>query len=204
MANIAILSANPRLARFYELELLSGSYSVNVFTDASDIYGYDAVFWDIDTIHNYRAEGEAVVVKISKTFEGISAEEPFRLPWPTDIRDIRKLCTGIFTGALPTNKEDSTKLYDKIYVVDRKSFTVMLAKTQIKLSKSEFAILEALCSASGKTVTRREIMKILDAEDGNISDVYICHLRKKLELPSGKRLIFTERGQGYKTFLKML
>ena len=79
-----------------------------------------------------------------------------------------------------------------------------MGNKHIRLTKSEFNILEALCGANGQTVPREKIMEILGAENGNISDVYVCRLRQKLEVSEGKRLIFTERGKGYRTTLKML
>ena len=45
-------------------------------------------------------------------------------------------------------------------------------------------------------------MELLEASDGNISDVYICRLRKKLEGNTKQRLIFTDRGEGYRTVLR--
>ena len=63
------------------------------------------------------------------------------------------------------------------------------------------AVLDALCSARGEVVERKYLSELLGASDGNIADVYICRLRKKLEGRLNRKLIFAERGRGYKTIL---
>ena len=57
--------------------------------------------------------------------------------------------------------------------------------------------------ANGEIISRERIMGLLGADDGNISDVYICHLRKKLDEKLGRKLIITERGKGYRTNLRL-
>ena len=47
------------------------------------------------------------------------------------------------------------------------------------------------------SVLREEIDAILSVDDGNMSDVYICHLRRKLDNKLGLKLIYTIRGKGY-------
>ncbi len=71
----------------------------------------------------------------------------------------------------------------------------------IALTAREFALLELLAMRRGGLVTRREIWEqIYDLSDqavSNVVDVYIAHLRKKIERPGQPRLIHTRRGEGY-------
>ena len=52
-------------------------------------------------------------------------------------------------------------------------------------------------------VRRDELMRLFGAEKGNIADVYISRLRKKLEDPHGPRIIETVRGEGYRLKVKI-
>ena len=65
----------------------------------------------------------------------------------------------------------------------------------------EFALLELLALRRGGLVSRREIWEqIYDLNYeavSNVVDVYIAHLRKKIERPGLPRLIHTRRGEGY-------
>jgi len=71
----------------------------------------------------------------------------------------------------------------------------------IALTAREFALLELLALRRGGLVTRREIWEqIYDLNYeamSNVVDVYIAHLRKKIERPDRPRLIHTRRGEGY-------
>lgn len=71
----------------------------------------------------------------------------------------------------------------------------------IELAPKEFSILEYLMRHQGRPLTRNEIVDyVWDSEfDGltNIVDVYIRHLRAKIDDGSGLKLIRTVRGIGY-------
>ena len=72
------------------------------------------------------------------------------------------------------------------------------------LTENEFRLLERLGeSCSHAVVTREDLMELLGAEAGNITDVYVSRLRKKLEDPLGPRIIETVRGKGYKLRVKI-
>ena len=62
-------------------------------------------------------------------------------------------------------------------------------------------MLEVLARNAGHVVTREELLgQVWDEDyDGspNVVDVYVGYLRKKLERPSGPRLIRTVRGIGF-------
>lgn len=67
----------------------------------------------------------------------------------------------------------------------------------IPLSDCEYRVLEMLCENRGELVPRERIYALLGAEEGNIGDVYICHLRRKIDNKLGLKLIYTIRGKGY-------
>ena len=71
----------------------------------------------------------------------------------------------------------------------------------IALSAREYALLEYLAHRTGHVVTRGELWDhVYDfaAEPGsNVVDVFISHLRRKIDGGRDKKLIHTRRGQGY-------
>ena len=81
--------------------------------------------------------------------------------------------------------------------VDHESKKAVWGNNGIALSDSEYKVLSLLCDRRGETVTRREISALLGASGGNICDVYICMLRRKIDNRLGVKLIYTVRGQGY-------
>ena len=74
--------------------------------------------------------------------------------------------------------------------------------TSVRLTAREFAVLEYLVRHRGDVVSKAEILdNVWDfAFDGdpNIVEVYIRHLRTKIDEPFGKRAIETVRGAGYR------
>ncbi len=74
---------------------------------------------------------------------------------------------------------------------------VELGDKRIHLSVNEYAVLNKLYENSGSPVSREELNKVLSSSGGNMCDVYICHLRTKLESDGNKKFIFTVRGKGY-------
>ncbi len=72
---------------------------------------------------------------------------------------------------------------------------------RIELSGREYAMLELLAARAGKVVTRADIWEhVYDFDsqaDSNVVDVFIAHLRRKIERDGLPRLIQTRRGHGY-------
>lgn len=73
---------------------------------------------------------------------------------------------------------------------------VLLNGQTVLLSPGERSLLRLLLSHAGECVPKEEIDRLWKS-DGNMTEVYIRHLRKKLDEPAGLRLIRTVRGKGY-------
>jgi len=75
-------------------------------------------------------------------------------------------------------------------------------ETEIELTAREFAVLEYLVSNVGHVVSKRDVLDHVwdHAFDGdpNIVEVYVRHLRTKIDLPFGEASIQTVRGSGYR------
>ena len=85
--------------------------------------------------------------------------------------------------------------------IDTAARVVRRGGKRIDLSAREYALLELLAMRTGQVVTRTDIWEHVysfnSAAESNVVDVFIAHLRRKLEAPGQARLIHTRRGQGY-------
>jgi two-component system OmpR family response regulator len=75
-------------------------------------------------------------------------------------------------------------------------------EVEVELTARELALLEFLLRRRGEAVSKREILQHVwddDFEgDPNIVEVYVRHLRNKLDRPFGRASIQTVRGTGYR------
>lgn len=85
--------------------------------------------------------------------------------------------------------------------IDMNSRSVNRSGKEIKLSTTEYNLLEYLALNSGRVISRTELTEhIYDTDfdlDSNIIDVYISYLRNKIDKGFQKQLIHTIRGAGY-------
>jgi DNA-binding response OmpR family regulator len=74
--------------------------------------------------------------------------------------------------------------------------------TEIQLTARELVVLEFLMRRGGDVVSKRQILDQVWGDDfegdSNIVEVYIRHLRNKLDRPFGRNTIETYRGAGYR------
>ena len=86
--------------------------------------------------------------------------------------------------------------------VDRGAKTVTRSGEDIRLSKTEFQLLDLFLRNRGRTVSREVILNNIwgmtgETTDNNL-DAFIRLLRRKLETPGADRLIINVRGVGYR------
>jgi DNA-binding response OmpR family regulator len=86
-------------------------------------------------------------------------------------------------------------------IVDPGARSVRLAGREIELTRREFELLEELARHRGIVLTRQQLLERVwgydfDA-DGNVVDVFVGYLRRKLEADGGHRMIHTVRGIGF-------
>ncbi len=208
MPNAAIVSANKELIRFFELELGICGYTASEHKSCTAVDGdADIIFLDTETINqSITMHKNLPIVYVSSEYLNEEIKGELYLSWPAALSDVRRSLAFALK-----DREKSPELLNvavsqsnAVYVIDRERCIVEIAERHIRLSKNEFLLLCELCSVSPQILSRDRIMNLFGAVDGNISDVYICSLRKKLEAPIGKKIIFTHRGRGYRTDIKML
>ncbi|MBE6578076.1 MAG: winged helix-turn-helix transcriptional regulator [Ruminococcaceae bacterium] len=191
---ICITSKNKELSRFFELELKNMDFDVFVYDDADAFDAFDAVIVDVDTVRG-TPKCTCPVIRVSAD----SSNESAVLTWPMPVKLIRENIYSILNANTNAFENDNDAWDGRVYVTGDRTF--LINGTRVGLSKNEAEILVSLCRARGETVLRESIMELLGASEGNISDVYICLLRKKLETKFNRRLIFTHRNKGYSTGL---
>ncbi len=85
--------------------------------------------------------------------------------------------------------------------VDRLTQQVRRAGKRLELTSKEYGLLEYLVANAGRVLSRTMIVEHVwdESFEGltNIVDVYVRHLRSKVDEPFGTRLIHTVRGVGY-------
>jgi two-component system copper resistance phosphate regulon response regulator CusR len=99
----------------------------------------------------------------------------------------------------PPNRPHVLRIAD--LELDRLTQQVRRAGTRIDLTSKEYALLEYLLAHAGQVLTRTMILEhVWDESFGdltNIVDVYVRHLREKVDLAHPLKLIRTVRGSGY-------
>ena len=196
----AVVTLNDRLATLLRAELEICGCEVTVSGGNLPSAAYDFVIVDADTVMSAQLEHRWVTVTLSSRCATSVFTEPYALSSPVRLSDIDALYTSIMSSGMAVGRK-SAEDANTVYVIDPCAYTVRIENSFVRLTKTEFLLLEALCESTDEPVSRERIIEILGDSDGNKADVYICHLRKKLERPSGKRMIFTERGKGYRTSL---
>jgi len=99
----------------------------------------------------------------------------------------------------PANRANILRVGD--LELDRLSRQVKRGGKRIELTSKEYSLLEYLVSHPGRVLSRTMIMEHVwdESFEGltNIVDVYVRHLRAKVDVPHDQKLIRTVRGVGY-------
>jgi DNA-binding response OmpR family regulator len=86
-------------------------------------------------------------------------------------------------------------------VLDNARHVACRGDDDLCLTRTEFALLNCLLKSVGKAVTRAALLESVWGQDPGMSrsnlDSFISLLRKKVDLPSQKRLVHTVKGVGY-------
>ena len=189
---VAIISQNYELSRFFELEALNFGFSPTVFTKLNfDLSGFDVCIVDAATGTRPLSFGGLTVIV------GAGNDGDLSLNYPTSLSELQRLYTNVLIGKdrFEIEGDEENK---KICFFSGQNNLISYCGSNIQLSEYEIKLLERLCRSSGAPVSRKELNSLLGADSGNIADVYICRLRKKLESVNSTKIIYTVRGQGYK------
>lgn len=204
---IAIISKRETISHFFELEARRFGFEVALQEKAtSDLSAFDMCIIDLEGLRRMPSLLPKKVLLVSDGGE-MGAElgsGVMRIGYPVPLEELDAIYAELAFGAERADAH-SEQIEDKdcIFFYRELENTVRYRERNILLSDYEQRLLERLCRSVGEPVNREELNRLLGAEKGNISDVYICRLRRKLEAGGGKRIIFTVRNSGYKIISEM-
>ena len=208
-----IFSKNENISRLVKNELLLAGIDVRAVksptSDTESDGALDFLIVDLTSIEasdfaairsSLSKNAAAVKISISDSEESLRASWGFNkhLSFPFSLEELRSILIAERYDEENCDAQNSAKA-QKCFFTDKSRTGVMLNGIYIPLSPYEFDTLELLCRNSGKCVERAQILEALNSTDGNISVVYISHLRNKLEHPFGLKIIYTVRSKGYMT-----
>ena len=211
--NAIIFSKNENISTLIANELLLAGINVKTIVTLSDEDEsaglYDFIVIDLTSVEStYFPTVRSLLTRNVSSFKICisNGEENQHIPWgfnkylpfPFHLEKLRQIILN------PVQSEagdigDKDVESKKCFFADKNRRGVTLEGTYVPLSRYEFDTLELLCQNKGKCVERSRILEMLNSADSNISDVYISHLRNKLELPFGLKIIYTVRSKGYMT-----
>lgn len=205
---IAIASKRIALSRFFALEAERFGFEVTTFDKAvEDLSAFDMCILDTEGMRQLPSVLARSVVLIADGAIGSEVTDSgmIKLGYPASIMDIDRIYARLLLGGEVENKKEKEETFEsveRIYFYREIANTVRYKDRNIQLSDYELRLLECLCASVGEPVSREELNRLLGANKGNIADVYICRLRRKLE-SDDKRIIFTVRSRGYKIITDM-
>jgi DNA-binding response OmpR family regulator len=216
---ILLIEDEVKLAGFIKRGLVAERYAVDVAKDGrsglelAQTYQYDLVLLDLmlpgmdgsEVLRRIRKENSSVPVLI------LSARDTVQDKVANMERGADDYLTKPFAFAEllvrikalmrrgPVNRASTIRVSD--LELDRLSQQVKRAGQRIDLTSKEYALLEYLMSNAGRVLSRNMIIEHVwdQSFDGitNIVDVYIRHLRNKVDTGHEPKLLRTVRGVGY-------
>ena len=226
MSRILIVEDEEKIARFVELELLHEGYEVDKAADgragvdkalSSD---YDLILLDIllpqlngmEVLRRIRREKDTPVILLTARdavmdkVAGLDAGADDYITKPFAIEELLARIRvalkrrEVASPAAPTQATTNVIRVQSVSLdADRHEVTV--DGKPIELTNREFEVLKALMENVGIVMTRDRLASVAlgydYVGDTNIIDVYIRHLRSKIDDVHGIKLITTVRGVGY-------
>ena len=208
-----IFSKNENICKLVANELVLASFSVNTVSspngETENAGIYDFIIVDVTSLEpsSFTLVRSFLTRNVSAFKICISNDEESQhslwafnkyLSFPFRLEELRSVLANRGQNELRDSDEKNVETAKRFFA-DKEHRGVTLEGTYVPLSRYEFDTLRLLCQNRGKCVERAQILKMLNSSDGNISDVYISHLRNKLELPFGLKIIYTVRSRGYMT-----
>jgi two-component system response regulator QseB len=155
----------------------------------------------MDLLRYFRAEGKTTPILIitardslEDRLSGLDLGADDYLIKPFLIPELLARLRAVVRRSTGWNESGESVWKVKDLTLDDRRMTLTRAGVPIILSKAEFALLHALMRYPDRVLTRRELeARALPNSEGQVLDVYMSHLRKKI----GEGYIRTLRGVGY-------
>src|SRR5437868_9287071 len=216
---ILLIEDEVKLASFIKRGLVAERYAVDVAKDGrsglelAQTYQYDLILLDLmlpemdgsEVLRRVRKENSSVPVLILSARDTVKdkvtnmetgADDYLTKPFAFAELSVR---IKALMRRGPVNRASTIRVSD--LELDRLSQQVKRAGQRIELTAKEYALLEYLMSNAGRVLLRTMIIDHVwdQSFDGvtNIVDVYVRHLRNKVDEGHECKLIRTIRGTGY-------
>lgn len=164
----------------------------------------------LETCRRLRAEGNLVPVlmltargDVTARVAGLDAGADDYLAKPFALQELLARVRALLRRAryeVTTSEATADLRFDDL-TLNPATREVERAGTQIRLTRTEFAILELFLRHPRQVLTRSVLFEQIWGFDfgssSNSLDVYLGYLRRKLEADGGNRLLHTVRGVGY-------
>ena len=192
---VAVITKDKTLFELFYTEALYWGWEAKCF---STIHGlseeFDKYFIDADTVKDDASFMDAYVVIMSSDFKTLKNVENSRvIKLPLSLSELSQYLS-CFEVKSDCNNDSKPEVQ---FHCDKKARILYFGGKSVELSENEFLVLEKLSQCRGKAVGHNELNMVLGADKGNISDVYICYLRRKFETLCNNRIIKTVRSKGY-------
>jgi two-component system copper resistance phosphate regulon response regulator CusR len=216
---ILLVEDEPSAAEMLAKGLRERGYAVDTSSDGLDagykagINEYDLVILDLmlprkdglTVCSELRATGAEVPIlmltardAIDDRIRGLDSGADDYLTKPFDYRELLARIRALLRRG-PTKHMDTIHVGD--LTVDLQLRRVARAEKSVRLTATEYALLEYLARRSGELVTRAEISEHVWDETfdpfSNLIEVYVQRLRHKIDAGHATKLIHTRRGEGY-------
>ncbi|MFH8712278.1 response regulator [Streptomyces zaomyceticus] len=225
MSQVLVVEDDPRLVRTLTINLKARNHEVavaaggvaalRIAADAPpDVILLDLGLPDMDGIHVIKelrrwSRVPIVVVSARRTSdEEIAALDAGADDYVTKPFDMNELLARLTTAV--RRRETTGPAADEVQVVTTDDFSVDLAAKKVRraahdvrLTPTEWHLLETLIRNPGRLVSQRQLLEEVWGQHAgdrtNYLRVYMAHLRRKLEPdPSQPRHFITQPGMGYR------
>jgi two-component system copper resistance phosphate regulon response regulator CusR len=216
---LLVIEDEKKLADFVARGLRAENLAVDVAYDGKSgwdmatVYPYDLLILDLmlpglngtEILHRVRKKNPCVPVLILTARDGTAEKvQNFEagaddyLTKPFEFAELVVRVKALLRRG-PVNRSSTLRVAD--LELDRLTQQVKRAGKRIEVTAKEYALLEYLMSNPGRVFSRTMIVEHVwdQSFEGatNIVDVYVRHLRSKVDDPFPERLIRTVRGVGY-------
>jgi DNA-binding response OmpR family regulator len=216
---LLLIEDEVKVADFVARGLRAERFAVDVCHDGQEgwefasTYDYDLIVLDLmlpklagtEVLHRIRRENSHVPVLVLTALDGTARKvENFEagaddyLTKPFAFAELLVRVKALLRRGA-TNRPSVLRVGD--LEIDRLAQQVRRGGKRIELTSKEYGLLEYLAANAGRVLSRTMIIEHVwdESFEGltNIVDVYVRHLRSKVDVPHPIKLIRTVRGVGY-------
>ncbi|MFJ8941356.1 response regulator transcription factor [Streptomyces sp. NPDC102365] len=161
----------------------------------------------LETCRRLRAAGQDLPVlmltardQVTDRVAGLDAGADDYLPKPFATEELLARVRALLRRRTPTDEESQILSFADVRL-DPDRFEAWRGARPLRLTRTEFSLLQVLVSNATRVVTRDTLFEAIwgfgMSSTANNLQVYVSYLRRKMEAEGEPRLIYTLRGLGY-------